>query len=357
MPFEANVFVLGTGVVGGALLEILRGPLASRVGVVGVANSRGVVLAPADAPGAIRPDELAALLARPRGVGRARIEDVVLDRIAASNGVLVDATAEETIGELYERALARGVHVVTANKKPIAGPWPSRERLFDVTRRARRARLRYEATVCAALPVIGTLGDLVRTGDRVRRIDCVLSGTLGFLCNEIAEGTPLSKAIAVARERGFTEPDAREDLGGADVARKATILAREVGARIETTDVALEPFVPRDVLATSSPETLERDVAGLDAAFAARVERLRRRSEKLVYLARVDVDDGGAVSASAGPVAVPAAHPAAQLRGSSALVAFTTARHAEDPLVVRGSGAGGAVTASALLADVFAVTS
>lgn len=355
MPFDANVFVLGTGVVGGALLEILRGPLASRVGVLGVANSRGVVLSPEDRPDAIRPDDLAALLARPRGAARARLEDAVLDRVAALGGVLVDATAEESIAELYERALARGVHVVTANKKPIAGPWSSRERLFDVTRRARRARLRYEATVCAALPVIGTLGDLVRTGDRVRRIDCVLSGTLGFLCNEIAEGTPLSKALAVARERGFTEPDVREDLGGADVARKATILAREVGARIETTDIALEPFVPREVLEASSPETAPREVAKLDAAFAARVERLRRRDEKLVYLARIDVDERGAVSASAGPVAVPSTHPAAQLQGASALVAFTTARHAADPLVVRGSGAGGAVTASALLGDVFAV--
>ncbi len=355
MPSEPRILLVGTGVVGSALLEIVRGPLASRIRIAGVANSRGVVFAP---PGEVdvRADDVAALLARPRGATPARIDDEVLERLAGESGVIVDATAEDGITELYERALARGIHVVTANKKPIAGAWSARERLFDPARRAGKAQLRYEATVGAALPVISTLENLVRTGDRVKRIDCVLSGTLAFLCNAIADGSTLSQAIAVARDRGYTEPDAREDLGGADVARKAVILARELGARLETSDVALEPFVPRDVLDASSPATLERDVAKLDASFALNAERLRRRNEKLVYLARIETDADGRVTASAGPVAVPATHPAAQLQGSSALVAFSTARHTPEPLVVRGSGAGGAVTASALLADIFSAT-
>jgi homoserine dehydrogenase len=356
MPSEANILLVGTGVVGGALLEIVHGPLASQVRIVGVANSRGVVAASPEAPFGVRSSDLSELLARPRSATPVRIDDETLDRVAAARGVLVDATAEENIVELYERALSRGVHVVTANKKPVAGAWAARAKLFELSSGPGKPQLRYEATVGAALPVIDTLKNLVRTGDRVKRIDCVLSGTLGFLCNAIADGTPLSKAIAIARERGYTEPDAREDLGGADVARKAVILARELGARIETSDVALEPFLPREVLEAATPDTLEHEAAKLDATFAANIERNRRRNEKLVYLARIERDADGTVRASAGPVVVPGSHPAAQLQGSSALVAFTTARHSPDPLVVRGSGAGGAVTASALLADVFAAS-
>lgn len=355
MSSDIRVLLVGTGVVGSAFLEIARGRLSAQIRIAAVANSRGVIVAP---PGdsEVRAEDLTELLARPRAATAARVDDAVLDRLAGERAVLVDATAEEGIVELYQRALASGIHVVTANKKPIAGPWPARQLLFDPSRRSGRAQLRYEATVGAALPVIETVKNLVRTGDRVKRIDCVLSGTLGFLCNSVADGVPLSKAISVARERGYTEPDAREDLGGADVARKAVILARELGATLEVGDVALEPFLPREVLEASSPETLERDVAKLDASFAADVERLRRRNEKLVYLARIETAADGSVSASAGPTAVPSTHPAAQLQGSSALVAFTTARHSPEPLVVRGSGAGGPVTASALLGDIFAAT-
>lgn len=358
MPSSADILLLGTGVVGSSLLEIVRGRLSNRLRIAGVANSRGVVLgtrATSDDPLEISADDLAALQERSRSVTPIRIEDDVLDRIAARNqGVLVDATAEPAMGELYERALERGIHVVTANKKPLAGPFAARERLFDPDRRGGRATLRYEATVGAALPIIETLKNFVRTGDRVKSIDCVLSGTLGFVCNSIHDGVPFSRAVAVARDRGFTEPDARDDLAGTDVARKAVILAREIGARTERSDVAVEPFVPLDIVAGSSPESLEHDLAPLDASFAARVDHLRARNEKLVYLARIEVDIGGVVNASAGPVAVPLTHPAAQLPGSTALVAFTTLRHALEPLVVRGSGAGGPVTASALLADIFA---
>ena len=165
--------------------------------------------------------------------------------------------------------------------------------------------------------------------------------------------------MAVAKDRGFTEPDPREDLRGADVARKSVVLAREIGAALELGDVELEPFVPASVLDASSAETIVRDLECLDADVAAKVARNKARGEKLVYLARITVETEGGkrrVRASAGPVAVPLDHPAATLGGSSALVAFTTARYDRDPLVVRGSGAGGAVTASALLADVLKAT-
>ncbi|MDB4933256.1 MAG: Aspartokinase [Labilithrix sp.] len=341
---NASVFLVGTGVVGSAVLAIAHGATPpAHVTLAGVANTRGLSLVES---GAISPDEARAIASRPASTEPVTITDDVLDALAKrASPVLVDATAADDMEDLYVRALARGIHVVTANKKPLAAPWAKRARLFDETHRAPGTKLRYEATVGAGLPVIETLKDLVRTGDRVRRIECVLSGTLGFVVNELDAGTPFSRAVAIAKDRGYTEPDPREDLGGKDVARKAVVLARELGSRLEIADVDLEPFVPASV----------KDLEKLDAELAAKVARLRTRGEKLVYLARIEAE-GTTVRASAGPLAVPLDHPAATLRGSSALVAFTTARYDRDPLVVRGSGAGGAVTASALFADILKAT-
>jgi aspartokinase/homoserine dehydrogenase 1 len=345
MGEHASVLLLGTGVVGSALLGILQnGAPPAGLAVHGLANTRGVRLG--DRPLDAR--ETRDIVDHPAGA-TACIDDRLLDTLAAQpRPVLVDATASEGMIDLYLRALGRGIHVVTANKKPLAARTSERARLFAPS----AGRLRYEATVGAGLPVIETLKDLVRTGDRIHKIECVLSGTLSFLANEIHGGTPLSRAVAIAKDRGYTEPDPREDLGGADVARKAVVLAREIGLQLETSDVALEPFVPAAFLAASSAATLVRDLERIDAEVAARVERLKARGQKLVYLARID-----ASGASAGPVAVGLDHPAATLGGSSALVAFTTARYDRDPLVVRGAGAGGAVTAAALVADVLRATS
>jgi aspartokinase/homoserine dehydrogenase 1 len=341
---KAHVFLVGTGVVGSAVLAIAHGAAPPKgVELVGVANTRGLALV---ASGVLSEEESRAIASRPPRSEAFAIGDDVLDALAKRRqAVLVDATAADDMEDLYGRALARGIHVVTANKKPLAARWEKRARLFDLSLRKGGTKLRYEATVGAGLPVIETLKDLVRTGDRVKRIECVLSGTLSFVANEIHAGTPLSRAVAIAKDRGFTEPDPREDLGGKDVARKAVVLARELGAELEIDDVDLEPFVPAAI----------RELEKFDAESAARVARLRTRGEKLVYLARIEAD-GPVVRASAGPVAVPLDHPAATLGGSSALVAFTTARYERDPLVVRGSGAGGAVTASALFADVLKAT-
>ena len=343
----ASVLLVGTGVVGSAFLGILQNDAPpAGLELHGIANTRGIHLG----AGPLAHEQARAIVHHACGTS-AIIDDSLLDTFAAQpRPVLVDATASDGMIDLYVRALERGIHVVTANKKPLAAAACERRRLFAPG--SQRARLRYEATVGAGLPVIETLKDLVRTGDRVHKIECVLSGTLSFLANEIHAGTPLSRAVAIAKDRGFTEPDPREDLGGADVARKAVVLARELGLQLETSGVDLEPFVPASFLAGSSAATLVKDLERLDGEVAARTTRLKARGEKLVYLARID-----ATGASAGPVAVSLDHPAATLGGSSALVAFTTARYDRDPLVVRGAGAGGAVTASALIADILKATS
>ena len=267
--------------------------------------------------------------------------------------VLVDCTAADGMEEVYEEALSRGLHVVTANKKPLVAPRERVERIFAAAARS-GASFRYEATVGAGLPIIGTLQGLVRTGDRVRSIECALSGTLGFITNELARGVPLSEAVATAKAAGYTEPDPREDLAGTDVARKAVIVARELGIPLELEDVSLSPLVPAEALGRD--EDLDVSLRRLDADFAQRTAALRARGEKLVYLAQIRVGDpksGRRTEVVVGPQAIPLDHPAASLEGSSALVAITSDRYPVAPLVVRGAGAGGPVTATAVLTDVF----
>lgn len=355
---QVSVLLLGKGTVGGHVLaqvaaereKLLRGnDLDLRV--VGVADSAGALFEPAGLdPVAVRAQLDARALPR-EAVGE------VLDRLARLPvPVLVDCSAADGMEGLYEEALARGIHVVTANKKPLVLPRAGRARIFEAARRAHRG-LRYETTCGASLPVIETLKNLVRTGDTVRLVEGSLSGTLGFLCNEVGRGVALSAAVRDARARGYTEPHPRDDLTGLDAGRKALILARELGIDAELDDVVVEPFVPREILAESELEGFFAALAGHDEAFAARVAAMRREGLTLRYLARVEPGgEGQAARIRVGPVGVAAEHPATRLRGSEAFVAFTTERYAEYPLVVQGAGAGGAVTAAGVLADVLALS-
>jgi aspartokinase/homoserine dehydrogenase 1 len=271
--------------------------------------------------------------------------------------VLVDCTAADGMERVYEAALSRGVHVVVANKKALSLPMVERDALFAVARRSHRA-FRYETTVGASLPVIETLQNLVRTGDRVHLIEGSLSGTLGYLSNEVSRGVRLSAAVRAARERGYTEPHPRDDLSGTDAARKALILARELGCALDLADVVVEPFVPAPLLAHDDVDAFLEAIAGHDDAFERRVEGLRGEGRVLRYLATItpatSPDDKATVRV--GPVGVASDHPAARLRGTEALVAFRTERYSEFALVVQGAGAGGALTAAGVLADVLAIS-
>jgi homoserine dehydrogenase len=267
--------------------------------------------------------------------------------------VLVDCTAEAGMERIYEEAFARGIHVVAANKKALTLPWPEREALLARARRAHRA-YHYETTVGASLPVIETLKNLVRTGDRVHLIEGSLSGTLGFLCAELMKGVPLSEAVRDARERGFTEPYPQDDLSGLDAGRKALILARELGLALDLADVVVEPFVAREVLAIDDVEEFLAELKRRDRFVAESVARCRGEGRVLRYLARIE-PDGNTPRVRVGAVPVGPDHPAYRLRGSEAVVSFTTERYREYPLVVQGAGAGGAVTAAGVLADVLRV--
>jgi homoserine dehydrogenase len=180
-----------------------------------------------------------------------------------------------------------------------------------------------------------------------------VSGTLGYLCSELGRGVPLSLATRWAMGLGYCEADPRDDLSGLDTARKALILAREMGGVVEPEEVQVEPFLPLAQLGAGGADELIGALRAQDQAMAARVEELRRRGKVLRYLAHIGPGDGHALRVRVGPEAIDADLPAARLIGVEAYVAFTTARHADRPLLVQGSGVGGASTAGALLAEIF----
>lgn len=352
---EVNLLVLGKGTVGRELLAQIASQQQELVAtqdviikLTALVDSRRAVFDPAG----IAPDEWSARLdALP---SRPAPPDILplLDRLRRLPvPILVDCTAEDTT-DLYEAALQRGIHVVGANKRPLAATWSRRQELMDLSRRRHR-RWEYETTVGASLPVIDTLKSLVRTGDRIVRIEGSFSGTLGFLAGELSRGVPLSQAVRDARARGYTEPHPRDDLSGLDVARKALILARELGLALDLDQVTVEPFAPPEALEHADLERFFAALAGLDADVAARIDRMRRAGRVLRYLAVID--PAATPQVRVGPVEVEPDHPAARLRGTEAFVAFTTDRHRDYPLLVQGAGAGGAVTAAGVLTDILKI--
>jgi homoserine O-acetyltransferase len=355
-----SLLVLGKGKVGSELLEQIRAQRTELerdydvvLRVVGIADRRGTLL---DEDGVDLERWREALSAAPATgpVGAAQAP-AVLDRLAlCPRPVLVDLTAADGMEEVYEQAFRRGIQVVSSNKRPLVVP-PRRMEQLKETRRHHHAHYHYECTVGASLPVIGTLRRLLQAGDRVRAIEASLSGTLGFLATETARGVPLSLAARWAMGLGYTEADPREDLSGRDAARKALILAREIGAQLSLEDVRVEPFVPADALGPGTPDDLIASLRAGDAAFAAEIGRAAAEGKVRRYLARIEVGAGGRIEVSVGPRTVDASHPAARVSGVEALAAFTTARHPERPLLVQGSGVGGANTAGGVLAEIFRI--
>ncbi len=342
---RVEIALAGIGGVGGALLEQFAERAAAlererglRLHLVAVADSRGAVLNPAG----IDP---ASAVQRLRSTEDREALDTMIEYLECDRGsarVLVDCTASETVPAKYGPALRSGAAVVTANKLPFAGPLDEWHALRD----AGPGRLYHETTVGAALPVIRTLQELIATGDRVRRIEGVLSGTLGFLLDQVTAGRAFSEALRIAHERGYTEPDPREDLGGRDVARKLLTLARLLGRELSPEDVDVMPLLPDeswgalllDEFWARVPEADETMVRLRDSAAAA--------GKRLVYLAQL-----GEGEARVGLEMVDRERACARVRGSDNLVAFTTDRYHETPLVVQGPGAGPGLTASGVFAD------
>lgn len=346
-----DVVVLGFGGVGRALAtQMCALGRRSRLRLCAVIDRSGFVFAPAG-PGARE----VARLVEAKGAGQSlgslgtvATPQAAIDFLAAHGlraPLLADVTADET-GPLLARAAGLRFDLVLANKKPLAGPQRAVDVLLAAVAAAGR-RLRCEATVGAGLPVIASLDGLLASGDRVRSIEGCASGTLAFVLGAVESGRALSDAVREARERGWTEPDPRDDLSGRDAARKALILARRLGYR--GAPPRAEDLVPRAMRGLSVPAFLKA-LPRLDGAFRARSEQAARRGRVLRY-----VINASSRAATARLAEVPKDSPLGHLRGTDNLFAFRTRLYPDAPLVIQGPGAGPARTAAAVLTDLQAL--
>ena len=338
-PRAAELYVAGVGRVGAAFLDQLAERADHhRLRLMGVASSGRAAL---DREG-IDPhrwqDAMAAAEAPAAALVDAAIDSPHHPRI------FVDCTASPRLPECYERLLAAGVSVVAANKIGFAGSSQSWDRLRDVARTG--ASVYFETTVGAGLPVLRTVADLSATGDRILRLQGVLSGTLGYLCDEVMKGHTFSAAVRGAYELGYTEPDPRDDLSGLDVARKLVILARAAGLDLEPEDVDVEPLLPREA-AEGPLEVFWERLSLFDEPMERSRASAAETGGRLVYLGSVE-----AGKARVGVDVVPIDHPCWSLHGSENLILVLSERYRTVPLVVRGPGAGPAVTAAGVFADV-----
>jgi len=266
------------------------------------------------------------------------------------HAVILDCSASDAVAAQYPRWLAAGIHIATPNKKANSGSLELYTRVVEA-RRAAGSHYLYEATVGAGLPIIVTLRDLRETGDEIRRIEGIFSGTLAYLFNVWDGKEPFSAVVRDAKAKGFTEPDPRDDLSGMDVARKLVILGREMGLKLELSDVALEGLIPPQ-LATCPPDEFMARLTELDAPMLARLESARKVNRVLRYVAALDAASG---RASVGLVELERSHPFANINLTDNIVQFVTSRYHQNPLVVQGPGAGPAVTAGGVFADLLRV--
>ncbi len=267
------------------------------------------------------------------------------------HAVIIDCTASDDIANRYAGWLERGIHVVTPNKKAFSGPYAYYRELQQKAKQG-SAHYLYETTVGAALPIIGTLTNLADTGDEIRSVGGIFSGTLAYLFNIYDGSTPFSKIVRDAKESGYTEPDPREDLSGMDVARKLTILARELGQSIEIGDFPVQNLVPEALRGCSIDDFLAR-LPDYDSEMKALYEKAAAEGRKLRYIARLGADGSAAV----GLEAVDADHPFSNINLTDNIVQFETDRYSSNPLVVQGPGAGPEVTAGGVFGDLLRLSS
>lgn len=345
-----NLFVCGVGTVGGQLLEQIHDQYEElkrtkrlKLNVVGIATSKkalfnrdGIDLA-----------NYRELLADAPESNDKKLRDAIIE-MNCFNSVFVDCTASKDVAEIYQPLLEHNISVIAANKIAASSSY-EKYALLKETALARGVFFRYETNVGAGLPIIGTINDLRNSGDVILKIEAVLSGTLNFIFNELSADVTMSEAVHRAKEQGYSEPDPRIDLSGKDVIRKLVILAREAGYKVEKTDVEKHLFIP-DEFFEGSIEEFWKNLPQLDADFEARRKQLDAEGKRWRFVATFD---HGKLSVALKEV--DSTHPFYNLQGSNNIVALTTERYREYPMLIQGYGAGASVTAAGVFANIMSI--
>jgi bifunctional aspartokinase / homoserine dehydrogenase 1 len=349
---ELNVFLMGIGTVGGSLLQQLQKQQQKllnekhlKIKLAGVANTKKMAFLREG----INMDTFRETLEQSEiQSGLQEFVDEMKD-MNIYNSVFVDCTASDKVSWLYKEILNANISVVTANKVAASSSYENYIGLKNIAKQ-KGVKFLFETNVGAGLPIINTLNDLVNSGDRILKIEAVLSGTLNFIFNTISAEIPLSQTIKMAKEQGFSEPDPRVDLSGVDVARKILILARESGYPLEMEDIHIARFVP-DEFFEGSLDDFWKNISKLDAGFEEKRKILETENKKWRFVAQYE--NG---KAQIGLQEVDSRHPFYDLEGSNNLVMYTTERYNEFPMLIKGYGAGASVTAAGVFADLIKVS-
>jgi aspartokinase/homoserine dehydrogenase 1 len=348
---ELNLFVVGTGTVGGKLLEQIRKQQSTlkeqnklRINIVGIANGRKALFNRGGIP---LENYYETLMDKGAKSSPDYIRDEIL-KMNIFNSVFVDCTASPAIAELYGELMSRNISVVTANKIAASSDYQNYSYLKETSRKA-GVKFLFETNVGAGLPIINTMNSLINSGDRIVKLEAVLSGTLNFIFNTFSEEIPFSKAVRMAVDAQFAEPDPRIDLSGLDVIRKLVILSREAGAKINQSDVKKRLFVPENYF-KGTLEEFWKTVPELDETFELRRKELDKQGKKLRFVASYD---NGACEV--GLREVESGHPFYDLEGSNNIIMITTERYNEYPMVIKGYGAGASVTAAGVFSDIISI--
>ncbi len=347
-----HVFLLGTGLIGSTLIKQVKEQFQRlseqnklEVKLIGMANTKKMLF---DENGL----SLDACLAQLKESGEAMNLKSFVGKMIDLNlptSVLVDCTSSEEVADQYEESLSANISIVTPNKKANSGPYEHYKKLKALARE-RGVRFLYETNVGAGLPVINTLNDLLLSGDRVIRIEGVLSGTLNYIFSSFVKGKVFSEVVAEAKAKGYTEPDPRDDLSGMDVARKILILSREAGIPLELADIEIENLVPENCRGEMSADSFLSKLKDHDAYFENLRTKAETKNEKLRYQA---IFENGKASVKLGMVK--SDHPFYSLSGSDNIILLTTERYHDRPMVIRGPGAGAEVTAAGVFADIIRI--
>ena len=345
-----NLFICGIGTVGGMLLEqirtqqkVLMQSKRLKLNVVGISDVYNFVL---NRDG-IDLDNYEQILRAGEPANTEKMRDEIV-KMNIFNSVFVDCTASRQIAALYQTFLEHNISVVAANKIAASSDYDSYMKLKQ-TARDRGVWFRYETNVGAGLPIIGTINDLCNSGDKILKIEAILSGTLNFIFNEIAADVPFSETVRRAKEQRYSEPDPRIDLSGTDVIRKLVILTREAGYKVEQEDVEKHLFVPDSYFEGSIDDFWKR-LPELDADFEARRKVLEAENKRWRFVATME--DG---KTNVALKEVPYGHPFYGLEGSNNIVMLTTERYKEYPMLIQGYGAGAAVTAAGVFANIMSI--